>query len=181
MEPLCLYPQIPILALLLASAVADLYLADKVRVFQNDLKLKVTGKADIDTWMSLLLSKGNPDRACMACDTRFEITSSRATELKSKGYNIVERYLTGTDYKVLRDDEPQRTLDNGLSFFSIFQESSTNISYFTAARGKADAEKAARAAHKFRIPENSIIYFAVDLDGHFGTDIKICTAIFQIA
>lgn len=135
-----------------------------VKEFQNDLKLAVTGKADVDTWMSLLLSKGNPDRTCTACDTRFEITSSRAAELKSKGYNIVGRYLTGTEFKVLRDDEAQRILDNGLYFFPIFQESSTNILYFTEDRGKLDGRNAVKAARKFGIPEGNVIYFAVDLD-----------------
>lgn len=135
-----------------------------LREFQNDLKLTVTGKVDIDTWMSLLLSKGNPDRACSACDTRFEITTSRANELKAKGYNIVGRYLTGTTFKVLRDDEPQRIIDNGLYFFPIFQESSTNVSYFTEERAILDAENAVRAARKFGIPEGNVIYYAVDLD-----------------
>ncbi|MDE6926011.1 MAG: DUF1906 domain-containing protein, partial [Acetatifactor sp.] len=142
----------------------DVPLADKIRVFQDDLKLRVTGKADIDTWMSLLLSKGNPDRACTACDTRFEITSSRAAELKSKGYNTVGRYLTGTDFKVLRDDEPRRILQNGLNFFPIFQESSTSASYFTDKRGKRDAKNAVKAARRFGIPEGNVLYFAVDLD-----------------
>lgn len=135
-----------------------------IEEFQRDLKLNVTGTANIDTWMSLLLSKGNPDRACAACDTRFEITDDRALELKAKGYSIVGRYLTGTTFKVLRDDEPQRMIDHGLYFFPIFQESSTNVSYFTPVRGKADANAAVKAARKFRIPEGNIIYFAVDLD-----------------
>lgn len=135
-----------------------------IRNFQQDLKLEVTGTVNVDTWMSLLLSKGNPDRACTACDTRFEITNKRADELKRKGYSIVGRYLTGTEFKVLRDDEPQRILDKGLNFFPIFQESGTDISYFTEARGKVDADKAVRAARKFRIPEGNVIYFAVDLD-----------------
>lgn len=135
-----------------------------IRDFQHDLKLEVTGTVNVDTWMSLLLSKGNPDRACTACDTRFEITNKRADELKRKGYNIVGRYLTGGEFKGLRDDEPQRILDKGLNFFPIFQESGTNIAYFTEARGKADADKAVRAARKFRIPEGNVIYFAVDLD-----------------
>ncbi len=135
-----------------------------IKDFQQDLQLQVTGTVNVDTWMSLLLSKGNPDRACTACDTRFEITSGRADELKQKGYSIVGRYLTGTEFKVLRDDEPQRILDKGLNFFPIFQESSTNIAYFTEDRGKADADKAVRAARKFRIPEGTVIYFAVDLD-----------------
>ena len=147
-------------------------LESAIREFQNDLKLTITGTANIDTWMSLLLSKGNPDRACTACDTRFEITASRAAELKNKGYQIVGRYLTGTTFKVLRDDEPQRILDSGLYFFPIFQESSTNVSYFTEERGKSDAENAVRAARKFKIPEGNVIYFAVDLD---ATSVQIAS------
>lgn len=135
-----------------------------IKDFQKDLALPMTGKADINTWMSLLLSKGNPDRACTACDTRFEITSGRAAELKRKGYEIVGRYLTGGEFKGLRDDEPQRILDKGLKFFPIFQESATDITYFTEERGKVDANKAVRVARKFRIPEGNVIYFAVDLD-----------------
>lgn len=149
-------------------------LVSTIKEFQRDLKLTVTGTANIDTWMSLLLSKGNPDRSCVACDTRFEITSSRAAELKNKGYQIVGRYLTGTTFKVLRDDEPQRILDSGLYFFPIFQESSTSVSYFVKERGKADAENAVRAARKFRIPEGNVIYFAVDLD---ATSAQITTYI----
>lgn len=149
-------------------------LVSTIKEFQRDLKLTVTGTANIDTWMSLLLSKGNPDRSCVACDTRFEITSSRAAELKNKGYEIVGRYLTGTTFKVLRDDEPQRILDSGLYFFPIFQESSTSVSYFVKERGKANAENAVRAARKFRIPEGNVIYFAVDLD---ATSAQITTYI----
>lgn len=148
----------------ISNADWDDTLVATIREFQSDLKLNETGTANIDTWMSLLLSKGNPDRACVACDTRFEITTSRATELKEKNYSIVGRYLTGTDYKALREDEPQRILDNGLYFFPIFQESSNSVSYFTEERGKADAENAVRAARKYRIPEGNVIYFAVDLD-----------------
>lgn len=139
-------------------------LTDCISTFQSNLRLNVTGRADLDTWMSLLLSKGNPDRACTACDTRFEITNSRATELRSKGYKVVGRYLTGTTFKVLRDDEPQRILDNGLYFFPIFQESATEVSYFTPEKGKKDANAAVRAARKFRIPEGNVIYFTVDCD-----------------
>ena len=79
-------------------------LEDDLEDFQSLMALTITRKADIDTWMSLLLSKGNPDRSCVACDTRFEITTSRALQLINNGYEIVGRYLTGTTFKVLRDD-----------------------------------------------------------------------------
>lgn len=132
--------------------------------FQTNLCLNVTGVCDVDTWMSLLLSKGNPDRSCIACDTRFEITDEVAQYLKNSGYQIVGRYLTGGDFKELRINEPQRILDAGLKLFLIFQESTTNLSYFTEARGKQDAEKAVKAAKRHRIPKFNIIYFAVDTD-----------------
>ena len=135
-----------------------------IGIFQTDMALPVNGVADLNTWMSLLLSSGNPDRSALACDTRFEITTDRIAQLKNNGYQIVGRYLTGTDYKVLRPDEPQRILDNEMYFFPIFQESDSSISYFTSARGATDAENAVRAARNFGIPEGTVIYFAVDLD-----------------
>ncbi len=141
-----------------------------IRAFQTDMCLEVNGKCDVDTWMSLLTSKGNPDRDCVACDTRFEMTESRLEYLKSNGYEIVGRYLTGGDFKELRPNEPQRILDAGLSFFPIFQESSTDVSYFTNQRAIQDAKNATQSAKNFRIPRRSIIYFAVDLD---ATDSQI--------
>ena len=114
--------------------------------------------------MSLLLSSGNPERSATVCDTRFEITEERADQLISMGYKTIGRYLTGGDFKQLRPDEPQRILDKGLSFFPIFQESTTDLSYFTYERGKEDAVKASNAAKSFGIPEETIIYFAVDID-----------------
>lgn len=148
----------------ISSSDWDNELESALQQFQRDLALEVTSTADIDTWMSLLLSKGNPDRSCLACDTRFEITSSRATELKEKGYKIVGRYLTGSTFKVLRDDEPYRILTMGLQFFPIYQESADSIDYFTEENGGLDARRAVQAARRFGIPENTIIYFAVDLD-----------------
>lgn len=148
----------------LTSSGWDSVLVAKIKEFQQDMMLPVTGDADINTWMALLLSKGNPDRSATACDTRFEMTLDRITQLKDSGYQIVGRYLTGSTFKVLRADEPQRILDNGLWFFPIFQESTTDLSYFTSARGKLDVLKAVRAARNFRIPEGNVIFFAVDTD-----------------
>ena len=39
--------------------------------------LNVNATADVDTWMALLLSKGNKDRKCTACDTRYEMTDPK--------------------------------------------------------------------------------------------------------
>jgi peptidoglycan hydrolase-like protein with peptidoglycan-binding domain len=142
----------------------DTELSQVIAAFQADMALAVTGSADEDTWMSLLLSKGNPSRAAKACDTRFEMTDARIKTLKENGYEIVGRYINGTEFKVLRDDEPARILNSGLQFFPIFQDSGTSISYFTAARGEQDAITASLALRKFKIPEGTICYFAVDMD-----------------
>lgn len=142
----------------------DQLLESMVKAFQKDMCLPVTGKADLNTWMSLLLSSGNPDRSATVCDTRFEITSERADQLIGMGYSIVGRYLTGGDFKQLRVTEPQRILDKGLQFFPIFQESTTNLSYFTYERGMQDAFNAFEAAKSFGVPADTIIYFAVDTD-----------------
>lgn len=139
-------------------------LADVVEEFQSSMVLPITRSADKNTWMSLLLSKGNPERAARACDTRFEMTAERISTLKNNGYEIVGRYINGTEFKVLRDDEPRRIIEMGLKFFPIYQDSATDISYFTTERGQQDAIAASKAVRKFKIPEGAVVYFAVDMD-----------------
>lgn len=132
--------------------------------FQGDMLLTQNGTADTNTWMALMISRGNIDRPSNGCDTRFEITTDRLRILKSEGYNVVGRYLTGGSFKELRIGEAERIIAGGMSLFPIFQESGANMSYFTPARGKADALNSSKAAHKFGMPKGTIIYFAVDTD-----------------
>lgn len=152
----------------------DTHLSEIIKDFQEEMLLPQNGACDVNTWMSLLLSKGNPDRDCIACDTRFEITDNVAKYLKDNGYQIVGRYLTGGDFKELRKGEAKRILDAGLKFFPIFQESGANLSYFTYERGKQDAKNAVKAARKHGIEGDNYIYFAVDTD---PTDDQISTYI----
>lgn len=142
----------------------DVNLSSVISDFQGDMALQITGTANLDTWMALLLSCGNTSRSVTACDTRFEMTLDRINQLKSLGYQIVGRYLNGTDFKVLRSDEPMRIISNNMKFFPIYQESATSASYFTPSKGQADALSAVRAARKFKIPEGNVIFFAVDFD-----------------
>lgn len=137
---------------------------EKTKEFQGDMMLMKNGRADTNTWMALMISRGNPERPSNGCDTRFEMTLPRINLLKSKQYEVVGRYLTGGSFKELREGEPERIINNGLKFFPIFQESGADMDYFTAQRGKLDAEKSSRAARKFGIPKDTIIYFAVDTD-----------------
>lgn len=112
--------------------------------FQREYALPVSGKVDRTTWMSLLTSKGDPDRPCVACDTRFEITDEFLAKLKSDGYKIVGRYLTepGQDqkkpedyFKAIRPGELERIVKGGMKFFPIFQENSRQLSDFTPENG----------------------------------------------
>ena len=143
-----------------------------VREFQEAYALPVTGVVDPTTWMSLLTSKGNPNRACTACDTRFEITTARLETLKAAGYKTVGRYLTEpnqeqTDpadyFKAIRPGELQRIVDGGMGFFPIFQEYSTALRHFTPENGARHVRDAREAAEKLGIPP-TYIFFAVDFD-----------------
>lgn len=157
-------------------------LASQVRAFQAAYALPVTGVVDPTTWMSLLTSKGDPERACVACDTRFEITDELAEHLKADGYKIVGRYLSepGQDglaesdyFKALRTGELERIVRHGLQYFPIFQEYSTKLSHFSVDNGHRHAREAQAAAQRLGVPP-TVIYFAVDYD---ATDPEVANTI----
>lgn len=135
-----------------------------VKNFQNKYALATTGQVNLSTWLSLLTSTGDASRKGLACDTRFEITDAHLSNLISNGYRYVGRYLTGGDFKEIRVGELERIIAAGLSVFPIFEEGGYRRTYFDYSQGKADAISASRAAQKFGIPEQSVIYFAVDFD-----------------
>lgn len=157
-------------------------LASQINEFQAAYALPVTGVVDPTTWMSLLTSKGDPNRKCAACDTRFEITDELANHLKADGYKIVGRYLSepGQDgksekdyFKALRTGELERIVEHGLQYFPIFQEFSTKLTHFTSDNGTRHAREAQAAAERLGVPP-TVIYFAVDYD---ATDPEVTSAI----
>lgn len=153
-------------------------LAAAIVAFQRQNAISQSGVLDYTTWMSLLTSCGDPDRPCVACDTRFEITDEFANYLKADGYEIVGRYLSEPDqeslsesdyFKALRTGELARIVGHGLRYFPIFQEYSTKLAHFTAETGANHAQKAQAAAERLGIPA-TVIYFAVDYD---ATDTEV--------
>lgn len=146
------------------STAWDIITISAIQAFQYNMCIDQTGICNEDTWMALLISTGNPDRSCVACDTRFEMTQKRIEYLKDNGYKIVGRYLTGGDYKELRYNEAELIIKNGLELFLIFQESGADLSYFTSTQGVLDAKKAVKSAREKNIPGTNVIYFAVDTD-----------------
>ena len=131
--------------------------------FQEDYKISVNKQLDINTWMALLTSKGNPDRTAKACDTRFEVTDLLLEKLKSDGYEIVGRYLTGGPFKEIKDGELERIVNGGMKYFPIFQENGRIINEFTYEKGLEHGKKASTAALNKGVP-STVIYFAVDMD-----------------
>jgi len=139
-----------------------------VREFQSHYALPKTGIVDINTWMSLLISSGNPDRTAIAADCATILNAAKAKTLYDNGYRYIGRYLTGTYgggiSKALTVEEANIILDAGLRFFPIYQTSSNSESYFTPERGTYDAESAISASINLGLPKDTIIYFAVDFD-----------------
>lgn len=95
----------------------------------------------------------------------YQMDDKGRVALDENGYTVVGRYLTGSS-KGLKDDEPKRILDNGLSFFPIFQETlyTDTVSKYNYNLGVSDANKAVNRAMELGIPSGTIIYFAIDFD-----------------
>lgn len=136
--------------------------------FQNFSKLPTTGKGDFQTWASLLVSTGDPNRKGTALDCVTEITDARAQALRAAGYETVGRYLTnvaGTSLnKKIQPGELDTIFRNGLTVFPIYQTWGGAESYFNYEQGVIDGKAAAVAAEGFGFNPGTIIYFAVDYD-----------------
>lgn len=138
--------------------------------FQNFVSLPENGGvADLNVWMSLLTSKGNPERQVTGCDCATIITNENVSVLINNGYRYIGRYLTGR-YKLTQQEIAILT-QNGIRIFPIFQRSgegisATNVGYFTSTQAIADAQDAIQAALRLGFHSGTIIYFAVDYDAY---------------
>jgi peptidoglycan hydrolase-like protein with peptidoglycan-binding domain len=118
--------------------------------------------------MSLLITSGDPSRSALGADCATILNAAKAQTLYNNGYRYVGRYLTGTYGggidKALSLAEANIILNAGLRFFPIFQQGGDDVSYFTEQQGTSDAQTAIAAATALGIPQDTIIYFAVDFD-----------------
>jgi peptidoglycan hydrolase-like protein with peptidoglycan-binding domain len=130
--------------------------------FQQFAELSADGYAGKQTWASLLVSTGDPNRIGTACDCSTTITVEKASTLKANGYNIIGRYLTGR--YAMTSEELSVIFENNLKVVPIFEVGGNKLSYFTSLQGMADANYAVIAANALGFPDNTIIYFAVDFD-----------------
>ena len=155
---------------------------EKTRAFQSRYSIAETGNGDVDTWMALLLSKGNPNRAAQGCDCATILDEAKANALYAAGYRFVGRYLSGTVgsgpsvlSKAMTKSEMTAIFNAGLRIFAIFQEGVPSLQRYTYELGKEDAAKAISAAKSLDIPMREYIYFAVDhdvLDGYISSTVK---------
>lgn len=149
-------------------------IADVVRHFQEFSKLPQSGEGDYQTWMSLLLSTGDPDRRGIAFDCMYPLNSTTIATVKNAGYQIVGRYLTGGTNKVLTHSEIALINDNGLSFFPLYQEYGDALQYFSYDQGYDAGVAACNAARGLGIPYGTVVYFSVDFD---ALDTEITSAV----
>jgi peptidoglycan hydrolase-like protein with peptidoglycan-binding domain len=145
-----------------------------VSSFQSFCHLPVTGRGDYQTWSSLLVSNGDPDRAGQAADGITEVTAARAATLANDGRFVIGRYLTSaagaSPGKNIKPGELDVIFAAGMRVFPIFQTSGSSASYFSEARGYSDAMDAVQAASGYGFKRYTVIYFAVDFDA-LGSDI----------
>ena len=142
--------------------------SDLTADFQRFACLPVTGKGDYQTFSSLLVSSGDPERVGKAADCVTQITPERATTLVANGRTLVGRYLTGTSgsttSKKIQPGELDIIFSHGLRVFPIYQTSASTADYFSSDQGHIDAVAAVRSASDFNFKPGTIIYFAVDFD-----------------
>lgn len=139
-----------------------------IREFQEHHAIVVNGTANTGTWLSLFISCGDKYRNAIAADCATILTEAKAQALVENGYEYIGRYLTGTYgggiNKALSREEAEIILEAGLKFFPIYQDGGTALSEFTAENGQLDGKAAVNAAKALGLPDDTIIYFAVDFD-----------------
>ncbi|MEN2327665.1 MULTISPECIES: glycoside hydrolase domain-containing protein [Lacticaseibacillus] len=149
-----------------SSQVGNLVAAFSTRMNLEPVTGRIAGNRVIK---GLLTSNGDTQRDSIVCDTSKILTSADVATLKKYGFKIVGRYLTGTvgnDFrdKALSTAEIETITDGGLSVFPIYQDGGAEVAYFTEMQGVLDAFTAVSAARVLGFPENTVIYFACDVD-----------------
>lgn len=143
-------------------------LAEFVQVFQSFSELAVSGIGDYATWAQLLVSMGDPDRPVTGCDTRFEITATRAAWLKNSGYKAIGRYIYdppgSTLDKELKPGEIATIFGAGLRVMPIYQDNARLLTDFTYSQGYEHGNRAHDLATGYGFNRGTVIYFAVDYD-----------------
>jgi peptidoglycan hydrolase-like protein with peptidoglycan-binding domain len=148
--------------------------SDQVANFQQFVALPVNGSGDYQTWCSLLVSNGDPERHGTTFDCVSEVTAERAAALVQAGYRVAGRYLTNVPGssldKKIKPGELAAIFGAGMRVFPIYQTSGGSADYFNEQQGSRDASLALSAASDYGFIRDTTIYFAVDFDA-LDTDV----------
>ena len=149
----------------------------------------VGGQVDTRTWAALMVSYGDTSRgqwdisagAAIGMDTSTKLDGVMGTFVDANypagtfGFTLVGRYLMNTPGGSLNKELSAREIEDihgvGLGIVPIFQTYGGESSYFTDAQGREDAADAQRVCDGFGVPNDVVVYFAVDFDA-YGTDIE---------
>lgn len=130
-----------------------------------------TGISDLTVIKGLLTSNGNTDRDSNMFDTSTQLTDQDVLNMRTYGFSIAGRYLTGTvgtgseeRDKNLTPEEIQRITNGGISIFPIYEKGGYELKYFNGSQGYKDGFLAVAAARELGFPSGATIYFAVDVD-----------------
>ena len=139
-----------------------------LRQFQEKYAIPVNGICNLTTWLSIFISSGDTERSALACDCATILDAAKAQTLYDNGYRYVGRYLSGTvggtASKAMTREELQIAFSAGLRIFPIYQDGATSVSYFNETQAEQDINSAYTHATNLGVPENTVIYFAVDCD-----------------
>lgn len=138
--------------------------------FQAFVGLSADGIVGKQTWASLMVSYGDPDRTCTAADCMQPLTAETVQLLVADGKTAIGRYLMGGSDKRLSLEELKIIHDAGLKVIPIYQTSGNSREYFTEINGNLAGYNAFLAYRRFHFPDGGTVYFAVDYDA-LTTDI----------
>lgn len=132
--------------------------------FQAFVGLTADGIVGPQTWASLMVSYGDPNRTCKAADCMTPLTEHTAALLVEKGRTAIGRYIVGGDNKRLTLPEMEIIKNAGLKLIPIFQLTGRSAANFTKSSGLAAGSLANDQYRNLKIPDGGTVYFAVDYD-----------------
>ena len=112
----------------------------------------------------------------LGVDTASKLTAKNCADLKAAGYEFVGRYLVpnsgATAWKALTKAEAERICNAGLSILCVWETTETRAKAGYSA-GCVDGALAQQLAREIGMPEDGIIYFAVDYDAQKAAFLNI--------
>ncbi|MBE1877694.1 glycoside hydrolase domain-containing protein [Myceligenerans pegani] len=144
--------------------------------FREFMALTDVGDMSAGTWMALMVSCGDPDRDVTGFDHALQLAAADYEDARDKGYRVVGRYLSGVTQrdgvpydKFLGIDEISALKAKSFGLLPIYQVMENDVSYMSYDNGYRLGVLATQRAHVVGLPENSVVYFAVDFDAHGAT------------